>query len=95
MFQRKGEGREGFAAARGNCERIKPLWCMSTLFHAGPQYFVPLLRDRGSGRAVKVAFGLCPDFSSRAESGSPIPRGAALPSMKVSVSMKSASTRLE
>ena len=62
MFQRKGEGREGFAAARGNCERIKPLWCMSTLFHAGPQYFVPLLRDRGSGRAVKVAFGLCPDF---------------------------------
>lgn len=83
------------AAAGGYGEGVEPLWAVCAFLEAGAEDGVALDAD-GRGRfGPKIALRLCRDDVPQRGDVRAAARGAALPSMKVSVSMKSASTRQE
>ena len=58
LFQRKGKGGEGLAAAGGHGEGIQPRCAVGTFFHAGPQHGIALAAYRRAALCRKIAAGL-------------------------------------
>ena len=55
LFQRKGKGGKGFAAAGGHGEGIQPRCAVGTFFHASPQHGIALAAYRKGALCRKIA----------------------------------------
>ena len=69
VFQCKGEGSKGFAAAGGNRQSIKPLLVVSSMLLASFEHSIALLNNNGIIGAALICLCLCADFLKQDRNG--------------------------